>query len=212
MNKIIVFFYALLMAGICLGQTYTPIYSKKGEGLETQGSPYVISSYSTLKINGQDHPAKARYNAMEDRVEFEDMNYYPINVGDELNFVKHKKKYVYTDYKDRKNNPKTGFLAEVQGGKKVKFYKRESITFVKGKIAETSYEKDIADKYELNDKEFYLKIGEGEFIYLPNSRKSFSKLFGDKEKEVSDFLKKNDYSLSNPNDLKIIVNYLNTIL
>lgn len=179
---------------------------------DLEGSVYINESFSTLKVNGEIHKAKARYNAFEDKMEYSDNLFYPFQTGDELNLTDHKKKYILADYKDTKNNTLSGYLIEAQSGRKVKLYKKEKVSFVKGKLSETGYDKAVPDKYIKEKDTFFLKIGDGEINAAPDSKKNFSRLFGEKEKEIMDYLKKNNYSLSNENDLKIVFNYLNTIL
>jgi len=187
------------------------LYEKPTNG-DLQGTVYSNTTFSALKVNGEEHKAKVRYNALEDKMEFNDNLFYAFQPGDELNFTDIRKKYVLADYKDAKGNSFNGYLVEVQSGKKVKLYKKEKIIFVKGNVSKTGYDKTIPDKYVKQKDEFFLKIDEGEIAGFPSSKKNFSKLFGDKEKEVADYLKKNNYSLSTENDLKIVVNFLNTTL
>lgn len=189
---------------------YTTFETPKKGDLE--GSVYVNDKFSSLKINGQNHNGKVRYNALDDKMEFSDNLFYAFQNGDELNLTDHKKKYVYDNYIDDKKNNLSGFLVELQSGKKVKLYKKEKIKFVKGSIAKSSYDKTTSDKYVKDNDTFFLRLEEGQILEVPSSKKNFSKLFVEKEKEVMDYLKKNNYSLNIENDLKIIFNFLNTIL
>ncbi|SMC50087.1 hypothetical protein [Moheibacter sediminis] len=179
---------------------------------DLEGSMYSNDKFSTLKVNGEDHTGKVRYNALDDKMEFSDNSFYGFKTGDELNLIDVKKKYLYADYKDVKENNVSGFLVESQSGKKIRLYKKEKVKFVKGSVAKSSYDKTIPDKYVKEKDVFFLRINDEEITLLPSSRKDFSKLFGDKEKEVMDYLKKNNSSLNAENDLKIVFNYLNTIL
>lgn len=177
-----------------------------------EGSIYSNDKFSGIKVNGEDHKGKVRYNALEDKMEFSDNSFYGFKAGDELNLIDIKKKYLYADHKYGKNNNIIGFLVVTQSGKKAQLYKKEKVKFVKGSVAKSSYDKTIPDKYVKEKDIFFLRINDGEITEVPSSKKDFAKLFGDKEKEVLDYLKKNNSSLTAENDLKIVFNYLNTIL
>lgn len=180
---------------------------------ETEGSMYSYEEFSAIKVGGELQVFLGRYNAFNDRMEFDDKGkiyeYYP-NINDkEIYIINLDKTYVYLKYYVDENKSENGYLVKLQSGKKFTLYKKEKIKLREGKVSETGYDKTMPDKYIAEKDVFFMKIGEDNIIKIPRSKKEFAKLFGDYEKEVFQFMKENDYSLKDESHLKFIFSYLN---
>lgn len=180
---------------------------------ETEGSMYLHEDFSAIKVGGELQVFLGRYNAFTDRMEFDDKGkiyeYYP-NINDkEIYFNNLNKTYIYLNYYNDKNKSQNGYLLILKLGDKISLYKKEQIKLREGKVSQTGYDKTRPDKYIQEKDVFFVKIGDGNIIKLPKSKKDFQKLFGDEEIMVSNFLKDNNYSLKDESDLKLIISYLN---
>jgi len=179
---------------------------------DTQGSMYLYDQFSAVKAGGVLQEFLGRYNAYEDRMEFKSgdkiYEYFP-NIHDkEFTIINLNKTYIYLTYFLDEIRSENGYLVFLQKGEKYTLYEKERIKLQEGRVSQTGYDKTVPDKYIPVKNEFYIGM-EDKIMRIPKSKKDFTKLFGSKEKEVSDFLKKNKYSLKNESDLRLIINYLN---
>lgn len=97
-------------------------------------------------------------------------------------------------------------------GKKVKLYRKDRRKFVE--IKRTSYgkiEENIA-KYKEQKSEFCIEYGNnGTAVKLPRKKKTVTKLFASKEKEIKAFIKKNEIKVTKEKDFIKFITYANTV-
>lgn len=184
----------------------------RGKG-DMAGSPYMNDNFLPAIVDGVDN-IPARYNAHKNEFEYQKDGQIYLLVGipgkTVVEYKSPKKKYVYVDYKEDKKFL-TGYLVEMNSGK-FKLYKRELKKFIPGIAPKTSYDRQTPDEYKLQKDEFFMRINDGEIINITTNKKNFAKQFGDKEKEISQYIKDKDISLNDENKLKLLAQYLNQIL
>ncbi len=183
---------------------------------ETEGSMYLYQEFSAIKVGGELQNFLGRYNAFTDKMEFEDKDkiyeYYP-NINDkDIFFINLNKTYSYLNYFTDKSKSQNGYLVKLQFGDKVSLYKKEQIKLRQGNVSQTGYDKTTPDKYLQENDVFYVKIGNGNIIKVPKSKKEFLKLFGENEPVVSNLLKENSYSLKDESHLNLIFSQLQFLL
>lgn len=183
---------------------------------DIKGSPYLQEKYFYAFVNeNSTKPHLMRYNAYLDKMEF-DKNGVQHDLENGLyktvNFdVPVSKKYVYVTYSfNNKNND--GYLVELNAGKNASLFKRERIEFVPERSRPNGLSETHTPAEFKPSKTFYFfKLDNGSIAEMPKSKDKFTKLFGDKSKPVSDYIKKNKFSISDENDLKMIFLYINSL-
>src|SRR5690606_17180681 len=103
-----------------------------------------------------------------------------------------------------------GYLILLSENEKVSLYKKEQIRFVPAKEATNSYDMGRPAEYKKADDAFFIELN-GTIENFPKNRKELIRKFAHKEKEVSDFVKKNKISFSREADLIELTKFLNTL-
>lgn len=189
----------------------TAVTEKTRSKGDLKGSPFINENFTDANIDGMDK--KTRYNAYKDEMEYWDNGISVVFYGkineSVVEFKNPSKKYAYLNYKDGKNFV-SGYLVELEKGEKAAVYNREKVTFIPGIVPKTSYDRPTPDEYRKAGDSFYMGIGNGTVEKMPN-KKNLAKMFGSNEKAITDFMKANNTSLNNQNDLIKLFKYINTL-
>ena len=177
------------------------------------GSPYFVETYLPVKLSTfEDENILVRYNAADDEMEFNkggQLYYIPKSDDLKIKFLNSGKEYHHTPYTD-KGNATSGYLILLSENEKVSLYKKEQIRFVPAKEATNSYDMGRPAEYKKADDAFFIELN-GTIENFPKNRKELIRKFAHKEKEVSDFVKKNKISFSREADLIELTKFLNTL-
>lgn len=102
-----------------------------------------------------------------------------------------------------------GLFYEVYNGEKIKLYKEYTISIQGGTFNPLTQEKIELDKYVQNYNYYIFKDNKFEKVKL--SKKDIFKYLSDKKETLKEFVKKNDLDFSSDEDIKVILNYYNSL-
>lgn len=190
---------------------------RKGESQKATGSMYLNNDYLSAKISGEDTSLLINYNAYNDYFEIYDPHLKTVRTlakdpNINITFSNTNDSYIYTNYTNEKKEALTGYLKLISNNAKVTIYKKESIYLQPEKHPANSYDQYKAPMYKRAKDEFFIKINDNIAQPLPTNRNKAAKLFNSKEKQVSEFIKKNKLSLTEEKDLDTLGKYLDSIL
>ncbi|QYJ69398.1 hypothetical protein [Flavobacterium litorale] len=191
------------------------IYTKKAPSEAAQGTQYYIENFNAAKINDSKEIVLARYNAYSDEME--------VKVHDEIMVLDPKEDmvvaltnksatYVFTQYKNEDGEMGQNYLVLVSDNPNLKIFRSERIFLQPEKHPDTGYQKYKAPMYKKRDAKYYIQMNNGEIVHMSDRRKDIMALIPGKEKDIKTFMKKNKIKVSEDNDLKLLGNYLNTLL
>ncbi|NRA93627.1 MAG: hypothetical protein HRU26_13270 [Psychroserpens sp.] len=183
------------------------------------GTPYVNEEYLPAKISAsEDNTFYVRYNAMRDEFEVKgannqaySLNRYRRDIVVEI--IPLEKKYQVFGFLDDDENENFGYFVYLtDGNQKNVLFKKEKVTFINEKFAYTSYDTARPARYKRWDDKFFIRVNDERLLQeIPYSKKSFAKLFPDHTSDILDFMKSNKLKLRKEEDLKQILNYINTL-
>ncbi|WP_422081645.1 hypothetical protein [Ulvibacterium sp.] len=184
---------------------------------DIEGSMYYDEDFSLGKIYYSDEPFKsilARYNAYTDEIEIKrdeqeavESLYKGAKVSCEING----RRFVYSEYLDKRGNPENGYLVKVFSGEKHDLYEKRSKAFKEGQQPKTSLHLPTPDKF-VDRLGFYVAVDSETPQFFPDSRKKLSTIFDDdKIGLLRTFIKKNEIDLSKKEDLQRLLIYAETI-
>jgi len=189
---------------------------RKEKSQPATGSMFVNEKFMPAKISGNAAPVLLRYNGYADNFEMSnpqanETKTLPKDPNSTITFVADDKKYVLADYVKEDGNTNNGYLIVVNETAKVKIYKRERITMTPEFFPTNSYQSYKPANYKKADDEFYVKLGDKEPVFF-SGKKEFAKLVGGKNKEVLDFIKKNNINTEKEADLVKLSAYVETLI
>lgn len=202
----------LIMGGINQVEMNS-VLLRKGNTRDTDvtGSQYFNENFLKGKIKGIPESVELRYNAYTDEVEFRDSNdtIYTLIKDEKLNPIEFfKKKIVYTEYQNEKNQIVNGYLFEVYTSK-YKIFKNEKIILLPAKEPRSGYDIYTPPKLQKTNSLFFLKLSDDKDIFVfPKNKNELIKHFPDKKNEINEFFKSNKLGFSKEGDLIQIVNFL----
>ncbi|MFA7687503.1 MAG: hypothetical protein WCY25_06540 [Moheibacter sp.] len=213
MKAYIITFLLVVSGNLFSQRFYYNNYSEivEGKQLERIDEQYFEGNFSSALISSDETETvyKLRYNAYFDEIEYEDngKRYYLAKTIDETVYFRElNKKYVCMNYTYDGEN-KTGFLVEIFVGDKYSVYKREKIEYFIGHKADEVKTTGSQQYKKLKDV-YFIEMNEN-LVPIPNSKKKFSSMFGEKESEVFEYLKENKISLNDLMDLRQLFRHLN---
>lgn len=180
------------------------------------GSMYINERYMPAKVSGNEQIVLVRYNAYSDYFELNNpqegkTQTLPKQPNVNITMSATGEVYSLQQYKTEDGEEIVGYLNVISDKPKVKIFKRERIYLQPGKIADNSYSSSKPATYKKADDEFYVKINDGETVFV-SGKKDVANLIPGKSKEVLDFIKKNKLDLEKATDLQQLSGYLETIL
>lgn len=178
------------------------------EALEAiQYKKYLTTDYKPAYVDDFKERAFLRYNIHEDEMEFvkgDNIYYLKKDVGRKVRFINDVNFVVY----NLEGEPHF-FLSYVEG--KNRLAAKQIVKFVDSEKAETGYDRDKPADYKRKRDELYIALEGQEMVKLPRKKKVFYALFGSKSSEVKSFMKKNRLGYKSAEDVKQIVEHLNTL-
>ncbi|WP_132065781.1 hypothetical protein [Aquimarina spinulae] len=232
MKRIFLFFIAFMFAFAINAQvvsngknqtnSFTPLlyahkYFKDNKN-KTLGTPYENAKFELGEIIHNNSKQKIRklflrYNVFNDQIEVSKT----LKSSEILGLTKNKSVYVriknreyhYKEYKYRNNKTKNGYLIKLTSNTKISLYKLLKKKYIDTKIAKTPMNKDIPAKFT-DQHAYYLEIDEKLFPVSSSKKKTVS-IFPNNQKEVKDFIGKENLSLKKEKDLIKLVNFYNTL-
>ncbi|WP_035096583.1 hypothetical protein [Aquimarina megaterium] len=185
---------------------------------KTKGSPYENEKFELGEIVHTNSKQKIqklflRYNVYDDQIEvsktLEASELHGLLKSDHIYARVNNKEYHYKKYKDLNNQTKKGYLIKLRDNTKISLYKLLVKKYTKAKIANTSYHKNTPAKFT-DQHIYYLEIGE-KLVPVNSSKKKTVSIFPDHQKEVKDFIGKENLSLKKEKDLLKLVNFYSTL-
>lgn len=169
---------------------------------------YLTIAYNPAMIDNFTTAAFLRYNMYNDQMEFvknDQIYYMKKEKGRKVRFTTLNTMYkVYELYGDLE------FFLVKEEGKKGSLLVKQSARFIKPKKATSQYTKAKEADFKRRKDEFYLAVGEN-VVKIPAKKKLLAGIFGDKSKEINDYIKKEKIKLSRVDDLKKLVAFYNTL-
>ncbi|RZJ30552.1 MAG: hypothetical protein EOO48_04705 [Flavobacterium sp.] len=204
-------FLICLLAGIAAhSQHVEDVFPSETTGV-VEGSQYFSDDFISAKLDGFDPMYMIRYNAYQDYVEVKTANgkISKFEPSEKMRVVSTDKKniYVYLFYDNA-----MGFLNEIASLDKVSIYQRNRKYLQAESAASNGYSSYRPAIYKTAESKYYIRIKDAQLVEMPTGKKDFARLFGDKEADVTAYLKANKLSLSKNDDLKKLAEYLNSIL
>jgi len=186
------------------------------------GSAYTIEKFTLATISGVPEAVSVRYNAEADSFEVQnneanapaDKKFFALPKQTEYSNIDFKNgtyKFRLLNYKDVNGKEVNGYLIEKFSKNDVVLYKKEKINYIKGRVAENSYAMDSPAKLVRAKDEFYLQLKSKQIVEFPKNKKKLIALFEDKKEAINTYLKTNDPSFSDENDMVKIAEFVSTL-
>ena len=187
-----------------------------------EGSPYINNNSEpnkNLTIGKFYSPefeyivtALARYNAYTDNMEVSLMD-----DGVDYYFLRKKTSFLYivlgkTTYRAYVHNDAIGFFVILSKNdtEKCVFLKKQRILFKKEEETSSSFDTGTSDSFKRVKDKFYFKF-EDLILEIPKKKKTFYKLFKEKEIEIKQYVETNKLKIKKEKDLLKISKYYNTL-
>ena len=220
----ILFIYSLTT--ICLGQEdrsggksykYQPslgngVFKEDFKANKVQGSPYLISSFFNVKVDGVNEKSKMRYNVFKDEFEFigpknDTLILEKIEDFKTLTFENTNTKYQLVNYINLDEKFEFGYLINIFENQDFGLFKKETMYFTEEKIAKTTLEQTKPAKYSNGDAIYFLKSKDKVFEF-PKNKKRLCKLFEIKKEAIENFVKENKIDFDKESDKIKVVKFL----
>lgn len=181
---------------------------------DIKGSPYLEDNfingavYTTARAKYVDIPL--RYNIYNDQIEFkaEDNTVQAMATPETIEKVEFGNyKMVYVPYSVSKK-VRHGFFVVLEDGKS-SLYSKPRVT-LKASTEPGAYKEAEPAKFERNPDQYYIKVGTSQ-AKLVGNKKDLLEIFGDHQKQIETFIKKHKVKPNNPESLKELVQYYNSL-
>ncbi len=177
---------------------------------------YANSNFVQGKIFQEDQLIKddvpMRYNAFADEIEIKknasDDNYSALVKSPDIFVKMFRELYVFVPYEG--SNEKGGYFNVLSDGKTYDLYKKVTTVFKEPRRAKTSYERDIPPSFTKETK--YYLVQNGTFLEMPSSKSKVLKMMNKKNKEIKEFIKKNNIDVGKEADMIKLVSYFDSLL
>lgn len=216
--------FAVISAPAFAQVNQTPVHTggnqiavAKEKELAATGSMYVNDTYLPAKLSNNENVVLLRYNAYGDYFEMnnpqeQSVKKLPLESGVKINFTGTGEEYTVVNYNPEKGDAITGYLNIIADNSKIKIYKRERVYLQPGKTSANSYQAAKAPVYKRATDEFYVQAGNASQASFFDGKKDLAKLIPGKEKEVLEYIKKNNIDIEKATDLQKLAAYVETIL
>jgi len=226
---VLTIFITFIFAGTSFAQTSTDFIKAMdsyrstkliGGGLnaltekDIEGSPYLNNDFisgkviTTTNIEYEDIPL--RFNIYNDQIEFktegeEIMTLAVSEIFEKIEFGEYK--IFYAPYSNAKKI-KHGFFIVLEGGK-VELYAKPEIKFIEA-TKPAAYQEAQPAKFNRRPDSYYIRIGMDEAKLVEN-KKTLVDIFPDNKDKIEEFIKKNKTKTNDPESLKELVQFYNSI-
>lgn len=184
--------------------TYSYTDSEKLKILEKQ---YLTAQYESAQVDRYASDAYLRYNLFNGQMEFSKggiIYYLKKEEGRTVHFLDSN-----TLYKVYKLHGDLEFLKVAVEGE-YSLLVKQSKKFIPPKNRRSSYGHHIKADFKRNKDAVYLKIPDGNLVKIPSKKTEFFALFGQESNEVEAYMQKNKLGFRKVEDLKKLINYLNS--
>jgi hypothetical protein len=188
----------------------------KKDPIQIEGSEYLVTDFRLADVSGIPKSIMVRYNALTDMIEVQNekkelfslMKTDPYNT---ITITPSIDKIELLNYKSKEGEV-NGYLTELFNQNDVALYRRDRITFQKGKEATNSYSVAIPARYVKASEEYYLSLKNETAIAVPKNKKELENLFPMKKEEITIYLKDNKFSLKDEKSIIEIAKFISTLL
>ncbi|MBC5863806.1 hypothetical protein L1S34_10785 [Flavobacterium sp. K77] len=177
-----------------------------------EGSQYINKEFNLAEISGTSQKLLVRYNAFTDMIEVqnEKKELFSLPKNDPFNIItiapfSNKIKLLKYKTKERVEN---GYLVELYNQNQFSLYRRDRVIFQKEKEASSSYSVAIPARYVEASDEYYLSLKNETAVMMPKNKKEMLLLFPEKADEITNYLKKNDFSIKDETSVLNMVRFL----
>lgn len=172
-----------------------------------QYKKYLTKDYKPAFVDDFKVRAFLRYNIHDDQMEFvkdENVYYLKKDIGRQIRFADKTKYMVF----GLKGEPQ--FFLVHQEGKHLLLAK-QIVKFVEAREPNSGYDRGTPPDYKRRRDEIYIAFNGKSVIPVPRKKKTFFAIFGDKESEIKSFMKKNKLGYKKVEDLKKVIEHLNSL-
>lgn len=177
-----------------------------------EGYSLLDTEFRLADITGINQQVLARYNAFTDMVEVQNekkevfslMKKEPFTTISIAPFLDKIKLAKYTT----KEGVVEGYLVELFTKNNIILYRKEKIILQKGKEAVNSYSPATPAKYVKAADEYFVSVRNETAVTMPKNKKEMLLLFPEKADEITNYLKKNDFSLKDETSVLNMVRFL----
>lgn len=176
--------------------------------LKIKYKTYLTKSFEAAKVNNLEEIVYLKYNLYKDEMEFtRDGKSYYMNKkeGSTIKFTNSNATYKTYSYNDDLGY----FLVHITG--KNELLTKQIVSYIPPKPAATSYQKDKPADFKRESDKHFIKFEDGSIVEIPTRKKSFLQIFNDKSNDIKKFVKENKINVKKVEDLKKVVDYLNTL-
>ncbi len=190
--------------------------NSKNKETKILGTPYFQQMFALAKVDNVTQKYFMRYNVFADEFEFitpknDTLILDKIADFNKITFSGINKKYSLLEYTNSGGNYVKGYLIEFYTKGNYTLYVKEKVTYYSGKVAKTSLEKDMPERYVKAENGYYFKNKEAVIIEFPESKKQLIKLYPDKKQEIETFIKDTKVSFNEDYDRIKIIDFLSAL-
>jgi hypothetical protein len=186
----------------------------KKDQIQIEGSEYLITDFRLADVSGIPKPIMVRYNALTDMIEVQNekkelfslMKTDPYNT---ITITPSVDKIELLNYKSEEGEI-NGYLTVLFNQNDVALYRRDKVTFQKGKEASNSYSVAIPARYVKASEEYYLSLKNETAVAIPKNKKGLQDLFPLKKEEIAVYLKNNAFSLKDEKSIIEMAKFIST--
>jgi len=217
MRQFLFYVMAILISTTSLAQTMNingvpTVLTTKSKDIpddlkKIQHKKYAFQDYKPCIIDNNKETAFLRYNIFDDEMEFIKDNkiyYLKKDAGRTIKFKN------YTTYKVFEyNGDPTYFIVHSEG--KNSLLAKQVVRFVEAKEGQTQYDVSKPSDYKRKSDVLYFDLDGVGIVEVPSRKKDFYSLFSSNSNSVKNHMKKNKLNHKKVEDLKLILNYLNSM-
>ncbi|MCA1758954.1 MAG: hypothetical protein LC658_04210, partial [Bacteroidales bacterium] len=181
---------------------------------DIEGSPYLNNDFISGKVitttNAEYVDIPLRFNIYNDQIEFktegeEIMILAASEIIEKIEFGEYKIFYAPYSYAKK---IKRGFFIVMEGGK-ADLYAKPEIKFIEA-TKPLAYQEAQPAKFNRRSDSYYIRIGMDEAKLVEN-KKTLVDIFPDNKDKIEEFIKKNKTKTNDPESLKELVQFYNSI-
>ncbi len=184
---------------------------------EFQGSPYTSNTYLPTRVFYKDEDMGSmyyRYNAYNGEIEVKEspaqQGIRALGRDKNIAILDGKSRMSFKTYIDRNNNTLNGYLTHLVDGEEFDLYRRIRVKYTEGQKAANSFVKAIPSRFSQFTEYYVQKKGVDRIDEFEVNNRNLYKLVGSEKKDdLKSFLKENNLSPKEEQDLIQIFQHLN---
>ncbi|MFS4491975.1 hypothetical protein [Maribacter sp. 2308TA10-17] len=189
---------------------FNPAYEKNSKA---QGTPYLTEEFLPAKLDYMDKTQLIRFNVVDNIIELKSNKggnlMLDLRKDFTIELLDESQKLYRTGTYLEKGSKIRSFFEILNQTKDYTLYRKERKKFIKQEKVE-AYKEEKAARFAVQNPKFYIvdfKSGGSVLLELPSKKKKFLSFFGNKEKEVGQFVKQEKLDFRNSNDLLQIIEF-----